>query len=189
MAMAASLPSGERASELDFDRIYDENLRFVWRALVAAGVPEWRLEDAAQDVFVAVHARLSEFEGRSKLTTWLYGIARHVALDHIRKAARERRRTRELSVKVGPEDGSASSPEEELHTAQARRLLLEILGRLHPCRREVFVLVELEQVPVREVAAMLGTNENTVWSRLRLARVEFERHAARMRARNEEGSR
>ena len=189
MSVAASLPSGDRRTELDFDHVYQQNLRFVWRALVASGVPEWRLEDAAQDVFAAVHARLGEFEGRSKLTTWLYGIARHVALDHIRKAARERRRARELFVKVGAGEGAPSSPEEEVGAAQARRLLLDLLDRIQPTLREVFVLVELEQVPVREVAAMLAIKENTAWSRLRLARAEFERQVARVRARDEEGSR
>jgi len=50
-------------------------------------------------------------------------------------------------------------------------------------------VVEIEQIPVRDVATMLDVKENTVWSRLRLARAEFERHAARARARDQERQR
>jgi RNA polymerase sigma-70 factor, ECF subfamily len=188
MSVAAPFRDQQPGAELDFEQVYEEQLSFVWRTLAAAGVPESRLEDAAQDVFIIVHGKLSAFEGRSKLTTWLYGIARHVALDHLRRLARERRRERDLA---GSTDGEmvAASPEEEARAVQARRLLLELLGRLDPAKREVFVLVEIELIPVREVARMLDINENTVWSRLRLARAEFERHAARLRARDGEQKR
>jgi RNA polymerase sigma-70 factor (ECF subfamily) len=182
--VAAPVPDAAAGARLDFDRVYEEHLPFVWRVLAGLGVPESRLEDAAQDVFVIVHGKLSEFEGRSKLTTWLYSIARHVALDHRRRIARERRREREV---VGPVDDSvAPTPEQEAGAADARRVLLELLGRLDPAKREVFVLVEIEQVPVRDVARLLHIKENTAWSRLRLARAEFERHAARLRARDGE---
>jgi RNA polymerase sigma-70 factor (ECF subfamily) len=185
MAVANVLPSARAGAQLDFDRVYEQNLAFVWRVLAAAGVPEHRLEDAAQDVFVVVHGKLAEFEGRSKLTTWLYAIARHVALDVVRKVARERRRQRELAD--APErEGTAPSPEETAGEVEARRVLLGLLERIEPQRREVFVLVEVEGIPARDVARMLNLKENTVWSRLRLAREEFERHVARMRAREGE---
>lgn len=171
--------------QLEFDRVYEEHLPFVWRVLAGLGVPESRLEDAAQDVFVIVHGKLGEFEGRSKLTTWLYSIARHVALEQRRRIARDRRREREIA---GPvlDDATAPTPEQETDAAEARRVLLDLLGRLDPAKREVFVLVEIEQVPVRDVARLLKIKENTAWSRLRLARAEFERHAARLRARDGE---
>jgi RNA polymerase sigma-70 factor, ECF subfamily len=182
--VAAPAPDAPAGAPLDFDRVYEEHLPFVWRVLAGLGVPESRLEDAAQDVFVVVHGKLSEFEGRSKLTTWLYSIARHVALEERRRIVRDRRREREVA---GPADESAApTPEQEAGAADARRVLLDLLGRLDPAKREVFVLVEIEQVPVRDVARLLHIKENTAWSRLRLARAEFERHAARLRARDGE---
>lgn len=174
-------------TELDFDEVYETHVDYVWRVLATFGVPEARLEDATQDVFVIVHDKLSTFEGRSKLTTWLYAIARNVALDIVRRVARERGRSEALLGAREPE-ATAPSPEERVGDAEARRILRQLLDALEPGRREVFVLVEIEQVPVREVARRLRLNENTVWSRLRLARGQFERHAARLRAR-EGGSR
>jgi RNA polymerase sigma-70 factor, ECF subfamily len=183
--VAAPVPGAPPGVQLDFDQVYEENLSFVWRVLASLGVPESRLEDAAQDVFVIVHGKLAEFEGRSKLTTWLYSIARHVALEQRRRIARDRRREREIA---GPpaDEAAAKTPEQEAGTAEARRALLDLLGRLDPAKREVFVPVEIEQVSVRDVARLLDIKENTAWSRLRLARAEFERHAARLRARDGE---
>lgn len=186
MGVTATVPSRASGAAPDFDEVYERHLDLVWRVLAAAGVPESRLEDAAQDVFVVVHSKLAEFEGRSKLTTWLYGIARHVALDYVRKAVRERQRERALAD-LPRDDGH--TPEEETRGTQARRVVLEVLARMEPDRREVFALVEIEQMPVRDVAAMLGLKENTVWSRLRLARREFEKHGARLRARDRETTR
>jgi len=183
--VAAPVTDAHVGAQLDFDRVYEENLAFVWRVLAGLGMPESRLEDATQDVFVIVHGKLADFEGRSKLTTWLYSIARHVALDERRKIARERRREREIAEPPADEAG-APTPEQEAGAAEARRALLDLLGRLDPAKREVFVLVEIEQVPIRDVARLLNIKENTAWSRLRLARAEFERHAARLRARDGE---
>ena len=154
---------------------------FVWRSLAVLGVPAWRLEDAAQDVFVAVHAGLDRFEGRSQITTWLYGIARNVAHEHIRRRIRERREADELAQIPSP---SVQTPEDEVRVAESRRILLEILAQLEPAKREVLALVEIEQIPVKDVAEMLGVKENTVWSRLRLARREFQTHVARLHARS-----
>jgi RNA polymerase sigma-70 factor (ECF subfamily) len=170
----------------DFEDVYQQHVAFVWRVLSGMGVPPDRIEDAAQDVFVVVHGKLASFEGRSRLTTWLYGIARNVALEYIRRLARER--SRAASIEPAPA-ADADDAERSTQRWEARRLLLDILDRLDGDKREVFLLVEIEQVPVRDVAVMLGIKENTAWSRLRLARREFDRHAAALRARERRNSR
>jgi len=176
--------AGAPATMHDFEEVYEQHVAFVWRVLAGLGVPPDRLEDAVQDVFVIVHAKLAGFEGRSRLTTWLYGIARNVALEAIRRTARDRQHAAALGEVAAEADPSVAADRQ----VEARRLLLDLLGRLDDDKREVFVLVELEQVPVKEVAAMLGIKENTAWSRLRLARREFDRHAAALRARERRSS-
>jgi RNA polymerase sigma-70 factor, ECF subfamily len=182
--VAASSPSPDGLPT--FDEVYERYLPFVWRSLAALGVPEWRLEDAAQDVFVAVHAGLRGFEGRSRITTWLYGIARNVAHEHIRRRIRERREADELARVPAP---PVETPEDEARATESRRILLEILAELEPEKREVLALVDIEQIPVKDVAEMIGAKENTVWSRLRLARREFQAHVARLQARSKERQR
>ena len=81
-AVPASLPS--------FDEVYVAHVAFVWRTLRTFGVADAQLEDAVQDVFVVVHRRLPEWEGRAQLTTWLFAIARRVASSQRRKAGNAR---------------------------------------------------------------------------------------------------
>src|SRR5262245_7483674 len=70
---------------LSVRQIFDEHARYVWRTLRHLGVADADLEDVCQEVFVTVHRKLPEFEGRSKLRTWLYGICLRVASDYRRR--------------------------------------------------------------------------------------------------------
>ncbi|HEY1534274.1 MAG TPA: sigma-70 family RNA polymerase sigma factor, partial [Polyangiaceae bacterium] len=71
---------------MDFKEVYDANFAFVWRSLRRLRVPDASLKDAMQDVFLVVHRRLGEFEGRAKVSTWLFGICLRVAKDYRRRA-------------------------------------------------------------------------------------------------------
>jgi RNA polymerase sigma-70 factor (ECF subfamily) len=148
-----------------FDEIYAAHFAFVWRILRTFGVAEAALEDAAQDVFVVVHRRLPEFEGRSTVTTWLFAIARRVAGGYRRK------RTTEV---LADEPAGTADTFAALSRAEATATVLGILDHMDEDKRIVFALVELEQLSVPEVARILELNLNTAYSRLRLARQAFE---------------
>jgi RNA polymerase sigma-70 factor, ECF subfamily len=151
-----------------FDEVYARHFAFVWRVLRTFGVPDAALEDAAQDVFVVVHRRLPEFEGRAALTTWLFAIARRVASGHRRKGNDGR------TEPLGDEPAGVSDTFAALSRAQAAATVMAILDTMDEDKRMVFALVELEQLSVPEVARMLALNLNTAYSRLRLARQAFE---------------
>lgn len=175
-APADPLPSPTPTAEIaSFREIYDEHFSFVYRSARRLGVHERALDDAAQDVFLVVYRRLAEFEGRSSIKTWLYGITRRVAKDHRRRAARKDH------GQVPPDDLAATeqSPAEDAARREAAALLEAILEALDPAKREVFVLAEIEQMTVPEIAEALALNLNTAYSRLRVARAEFEKAVAR----------
>lgn len=161
---------------LDFDDLYDGHFDFVWRCLRRLGVDEASLDDALQDVFVVVHRRLESFEGRSSLKTWLFGIAMRVARDHRRARAR---RGDPMPLSLDLPDGAAC-PAEALERKQSLSTLDAVLATLDEDKRAVLVMVEIEEMTVPEVAHALGINVNTAYSRLRLARRDFDRavHAA-----------
>ena len=154
-----------------FDDVYDAHFAFVWRVLRTFGVHDAAIEDAAQDVFVVVHRRLPEFEGRAAITTWLFEIARRVAGTHRRRDGR--------TEPLADEPAGTSDTFAALSRAQATATVMAILDTMDEDKRAVFALVELEQMSVPEVAKLLELNLNTAYSRLRLARVAFE---ARVRA-------
>jgi RNA polymerase sigma-70 factor (ECF subfamily) len=166
MPTAHALESPRVADALAFDEVYARHVAFVWRVARTLGVADAALEDAVQDVFVVVHRRLPEFEGRSAITTWLFEITRRVAGAHRRRGGR----TEPLaSEPTGTADTFAA-----INRAQAAAIVADILDAMDDDKRIVFALVELEQLSVPEVARMLDIKLNTAYSRLRLARVAFE---------------
>ena len=165
-AVAHALERETESSVPTFDAVYAQHAAFVWRILRTFGVGEAQIEDAVQDVFVVVHRRLPEWQGRAQITTWLFAIARRVASTHRRKG----RPTEEL---VDEHEGGADTFA-AMSRAQAAATVVAILQQLDEDKRTVFALVELEQLSVPEVARMLDINLNTAYSRLRLARAAFE---------------
>jgi RNA polymerase sigma-70 factor (ECF subfamily) len=172
-AVATSIEAMPAAHALDlsdavpaFDEIYAAHVRFVWRIARALGVPEATIEDAVQDVFVVVHRKLSDYEPRAAITTWLFAITRRVAQAHRRRGGR----TEPLEVEpAGGADTFAA-----VSRAQAAATVTSILDTMDDDKRVVFALVELEQMAVPAVARLLDLNLNTAYSRLRLARAAFE---------------
>jgi RNA polymerase sigma-70 factor, ECF subfamily len=142
----------------EFAAVFEEHQQYVWRALRYLGVAERDLADVTQEVFVVVHERLPSFRGESKLRTWIYGIALNHARAWKRKAAREQ------LVADLPEQ---TAPEEPL---ALRRRLLCALDALDDDKRAVFVLHELEQYPMNEVAHIVGCELFTAYARHRAAR-------------------
>jgi RNA polymerase sigma-70 factor (ECF subfamily) len=161
-------PGEARAHVPEFADVFRQHFDFVWRTLRSLGVPEAGVDDAVQDVFISVHRRLPEFEGRSTLKTWIYSIAYHTAQNHRRSARRRETLPLELDL-VSGEPG----PGDIVAGAQAGRFVLRFLEQLAPERRDVFVLCVLEELSAPDVAEILRVNVNTVYSRLRLARQQF----------------
>lgn len=169
----------------DFTAVYEQYFDFVWRSCRRLGVPERTVDDAVQDVFIVVHRRLCDFEGRSSLKSWIFGIARRVAKDHRRRISRKER------AEALPEtiaDPRARSPLDTAERRQAVKLLHELLESLDDDKREVFVLAELEQMTVPEIASSIEVNVNTVYSRLRAARKAFDKAVRRHRAKQKRGT-
>lgn len=169
------------ASELDdLAALYAAHHDFVWRVLANLGVATAAVEDAVQDVFLVMHRRRGELEDRGIARGLLFGIARRVAQSHRRRAQRPDR------LVALPEVPASLTPDEELARRQAAAIVETFLHGLDDDRRMVFVLADVEGVPVPEIAAMLGIKLNTAYSRLRLVRQQF--HAAVSRHRTEGGA-
>lgn len=183
-------PEGAAAQAPTFSQVYTEQFDFVWSSARRLGVPDSALEDVAQEVFVVVHRRLGEFEGRSSMRSWLFGIVRNVARDTRRTIRRKQPHATGADLRDDPEElaaAPADQPDRVAERNQDNRVLHEVLAELDDEKREVFVLAELEQFSAPEIADALAINVNTVSSRLRLARQAFAEAAARYRAREKGG--
>jgi RNA polymerase sigma-70 factor (ECF subfamily) len=172
----------------DFDALYREHFRFAWRSVRRLGFEGSVIDDVLQDVFLVVHRRLADFEGRSSAKTWLYGIIRRVVADHRRTLRRKPALGGDApQLDVEAMMDAEQGPEASAEQAERVRLLHRVLAELDDDKREAFVLAELEGLTLAEIGEALDVNANTIASRLRAARREFE--AALERALNEDAAR
>jgi len=187
VALSAIRSSEARPSPVDFDTIYDQYFSFVWRMARRMGVRNDALDDICQEVFVVVHRRMGEFEGRSSLKTWIFGILHNIVLVHLRTLGRKSPAHRSAAPLVDPETlvDAAAGPYEQLSNAEASVIAQKILDQLDEDKRTVLVLVELEEMSVAEVAEAMATNVNTTHARLRAARKQFTQAVTRYRAREQ----
>jgi RNA polymerase sigma-70 factor (ECF subfamily) len=148
-------------------QVFDEHARYVFRVLKYFGVRDADVQDVCQEVFITVHRKLDEFEGRSSLRTWLYRICQHAASDHRRRAYVRR----EIATDVAAsEDADSSRVEDGGARSEARSTLEFLLERLDEQKRLVFVLYEIEGLTMREVCEVAECPLQTAYSRLHAAR-------------------
>lgn len=168
----ARLPAGT-AEQPSVQALFHQHAPFVYRVLRRLGVSEADVEDVCQEVFMVVHRRLPEFEGRSQLRTWIYAIALRRASTHARRAYRRL----EMPTAAAPELHTPDDPSTVLEQRRARALLDALLDALAEDKRQVFVLYELEELDMREVAAIVGCPLPTAYGRLYAARRDLQRIA------------
>jgi RNA polymerase sigma-70 factor, ECF subfamily len=151
---------GEPSADLAH-QVAEQGAEFVPKTLRYLGVPENALMDAAQDVFLVALRRVSDFEGRSSLRTWLYGICVKVAHGNRRRS----KSARESLVEVLPELEIDAPQEADLERAHWRRQLNALLDELDDAQRAVFVLYEIEGLTMKEVADALACPLQTAYFR------------------------
>jgi RNA polymerase sigma-70 factor, ECF subfamily len=157
--------------------LYEEHAPFVCRILRRLSVPEAELDDGLQEVFLVVSQRLADYRERGKARAWLYSICRRVAQAQGRKRTRRRE---ELKPEI-TEGEMAATQLRRLEDAEALLLGERVLAMLSPEQREVFVLYEVEDMPMSEVADALGCPLQTAYSRLHKARSRILSEVERLR--------
>jgi RNA polymerase sigma-70 factor (ECF subfamily) len=167
--LAHTGPARPKPDPEAFRRIFEEHVAAVWRLLRGIGVEPAQIDDVVQEVFLIVHDKLGEFEGRSKLSTWIFGVAYHVGANARRKARRAPAFV-ELEASL---PGTGSSPEEDSSRAELVRTLGAFSAGLSEGMRDVFVLCFVEELSFREAAEVLGISINTVASRVRLLKTSL----------------
>jgi RNA polymerase sigma-70 factor (ECF subfamily) len=162
-APGASWPHG------DFKRLYQAEFAYVWRALRRLGARGSDAEDMVHDVFLTAFKRISEYDPSRPIRPWLFGISFRTVVAHRRRAFQRYEVVSEVP------DTAVVEPDAEarLQAGESRELVLKALEALPLDRRAVFVMHELDDVAIPEVAEGLGVPLNTAYSRLRVGRQEF----------------
>ena len=173
----------------DFNTIYREQQgRVVAAVRTIIGVSD-ELEDVVQLAFIEVHRSLPRFQGRSKLSTWIYRIAINVALQHLRKKKRKRWL---MLGNTGDELSREPSPTDDRQRLEDRELLRAVYraaDRLSEKKRTVWVLHELQGMEPGDIGEVLGIPMNTARSRLLAARREIKTELQRLGVLGPDGGR
>ena len=173
-AASAGAPTG-----LDMRQLFEAHYASIWRLLRRLGVRHEQLDDASQEVFWVTARRLDDIRAGSE-SAFLYGVALRVASD-----VKRRRKTQPCALgweQVENLVADQANPEDRLAERRAQEILGFVLDQLPLELRTVFVLFELEGLPLKAIAQLEELPQGTVSSRLRRAREEFSAISRRVRA-------
>lgn len=171
---------GAPAPVVPLATLVSAHLAFVWRSLRRFGVPQADVDDAAQQVFLIAREKLASIKPGSE-RSFLTAVALRVA-SHARRANQRRDAAHQRFIEY---QAAAPAPEGMAQRVmEARELLDRVLDRMPADLRSVFVLFELEELTIDEVAELLGLPRGTVATRLRRARMVFHDAANSMEVRN-----
>jgi RNA polymerase sigma-70 factor (ECF subfamily) len=182
-ADAPTIPLNAASAVPPFHAIYKQYLDFVWSSAGHLGAGTDVIDDVVQDVFIVIHSKIATLQRPEALRSWIYGIVRRTVSDYRR--SRRIRDAAGASLSAEPKS-SRPSPLDMAERNAELELLENILAGLDEPKREVFVMVEILEMTVPEVVQALDVPLNTAYSRLRLARQDFEEALAKHEARNQE---
>lgn len=162
-----------------FAQFVEDNQRQVYNlALRMLNNPQ-EAEDVLQETFLSAYKALPGFEGRSSLSTWVYRIASNASLMRLRKRHPETVSVDEPLLVDGGDSlprqlvDWSILPEDELLSAESRRVMDQAVSELPEALRIVFILRDLEGLSTLETGEIVGLSEGAVKTRLHRARLRL----------------
>ncbi len=179
-AGAASSEGEERGTEPSaLEGWFKAHFAMLWRLAARLGVPAEHVDDVVQDVFVTADRRRGAIEPGSE-RSFLIGATIKISANYRRRG--RTRRAALAQIEHAPREDLPDA-EQLMAEKQLRQLLELALDALSNEQRAVFVLHELEELEVAEIARVLAIPSGTVASRLARAKEKFSKQAARLRPR------
>ena len=157
--------------------VVDDHARRLYRAARGMGLEPAEAEDVVQDVFLTFLTSLDRFEGRSDVSTFLFGILHHKVQEWRRDASRPVGSLESTLESHFQEDGRwirpPVAPDRAAASREAGLAVRQCLDGLPALQREVFHLRQVEQLPASEVGDLVGESGNHVGVLLHRARLRL----------------
>ena len=159
--------------------VVDGLARPLYRAARGMGFGQADAEDLVQEVFTTFIESLDRFEGRSRVSTWLFGILHHKAQERRRQTARDDPRDpidEVFEAQFGRTGGWATAPadlERQIASVEIAEAIRGCLERLPAPLREVFVLREMQGFDTTEVCKIVGRTVTHVGVQVHRARTRL----------------
>jgi RNA polymerase sigma-70 factor (ECF subfamily) len=159
--------------------------RSIYFLLLSLLKNETDAEDAAQETVIKVYQNLDKFRGDSQFRTWVLSIARNEGLGKLRKIGSRREDSLDAEIEESGGDYTPAIltswkeiPAEALEQKELGAILRQAIERLPQIYRNIVLLRDIEEMDIRQTAAVLGISEATVKVRLHRARAMLQRHLA-----------
>ena len=169
----------QQKNKAEFARVLDQNADRIYRlALKMVGNPQ-DAEDVLQETFIKAFNNINQFEGRSKISTWLYRIAVNESLMLLRS-----RKVQVLPLDKDIETDQGDTiprqimdwcclPEKELMSGESRKHIRKAINTLSDANRAAFLLRDVEGLSTKEAAETLEISESALKVRLMRARMQL----------------
>jgi len=173
--LLGAVAAGEQAA---FERLYRLYEKRLYQYVYSLVNDQTVAEDVVGETMIAIWRGAGTFSGASRLSTWIFGIARHKSLDAIRRTGRRQREVDldDVAELPNPCDG----PMERVHRKQVESLTKRALAMLSREHQEILRLVFYEELPYDEISTMLGIPSNTVKTRVFYAKQHLKRALDRL---------
>lgn len=172
----AFLDALRRGEDAAYEKLVRENTGRLLAVARRYLRDEDEARDAVQDAFLSAFRAIGNFEGGSRISTWLHRIVVNAALMKLRSRRRKPEESIDDLLPRWRDDGypvhtpGPWSADKLLERDQVRGLVQERIDRLPDSYREVLLLRDIEELDTQETAEMLGISTNAVKTRLHRAR-------------------
>jgi RNA polymerase sigma-70 factor, ECF subfamily len=173
-AVASSLAASSLVTQEARNQFVTDHLRRIFRQIYRMVGNVADAEDLTQEAFIKALQRSEQIKDGQKAAHWLSRIATNTALDFLRRHGR----VSFCEIEYAPESHS-ESPEDELLRSEHHDYLQDALGTLTPRERAAFVLRDVEDLPVEEVARRLECSKATVRSHIANSRIKLRKYMAK----------
>jgi RNA polymerase sigma-70 factor, ECF subfamily len=173
-AVASSLAASSLVTQEARNQFVTDHLRRIFRQIYRMVGNVADAEDLTQEAFIKALQRSEQIKDGQKAAHWLSRIATNTALDFLRRHGR----VSFCEIEYAPESHT-ESPEDELLRSEHHDYLQDALGTLTPRERAAFVLRDVEDLPVEEVARRLECSKATVRSHIANSRIKLKKYMAK----------
>lgn len=166
-----------------FERIIEEHQAVVYSIAFKMAGNESDAFDMAQESFLKIYRNLNKFDGRSKLSTWIYRVVSNTCLDELKKRKRHIENTKSFDEEIDTSEDKIvleirddkPLPDEQLENAELRDVLNKAVSELSEQHKAVLVLRDIEGFSYEDISEILNINAGTVKSRLSRARMALRK--------------
>lgn len=179
----AAIRRAQAGDESAFRELVERHQQRAWRVARNMVGSDEDAQDLAQEGFLRVFRNIDKFDFEHAFTTWLYRIVTNLAIDHLRKRRPVHSTTRDEEEETDFDlpDGNVEQPSERMERGELALEVKACLESLAPHFQSVLVLREMEGLPCKEIADIVGATHVTVRWRLhrgrKLFQEEWERRA------------